>query len=412
MLNAKFVASGFEHVAIGKDYARITTSNDGIHWKLLDTTYPNDPYLRDCVLFKTDNGYWLDSWWHTYDLKKWESTGGFRIPGYDDAWAPEMFYDYDGNAKYVIAVKTPNTAASEGFRPYLADFDVGTGQITNGNLIQINGLAQNESDIDCHYELRDGKYYLWLAHGGQDWRHYDIRVFVSDKIDRDFNEIPTNLNQWRSSFSQFPAYGSGFGSVGFEAPTTLPVVNMYGEKGMRVYYDVYDVPFKSEDFYHFMHFSDSYDNLKNWTQPRLMQSSFGMRHMNVWNKSGGLGVGLTDGYFDKPRFNQSLIAMDGRLDQLFTKMGLSRKCLGQIKTNYLDISLRFQLAAIMCQMADQLNTLSQALNDKTNSQLSTITMLSQYPLDFEGFQPELAKSWVAVIESVEQIEQTIEALGL
>ena len=56
MLNAKFVASGFEHVAIGKDYARITTSNDGIHWKLLDTTYPNDPNVRDCLLFKTENG--------------------------------------------------------------------------------------------------------------------------------------------------------------------------------------------------------------------------------------------------------------------------------------------------------------------------------------------------------------------
>lgn len=233
-------------------------SDDGINWKTL-AYFPQLGGMRDADIVKIDDYYWITGTLAVYRTKDFVNFESIKTPLADrfdvleNVWAPEFFQDIDLSWHIVLtANKTiqnkPNfDNALYGKRyVYIFDFNPETLEFTNN---------WQEVDIDCGDRIDStikrfkGKYYMFMS------QNY---AFASDNLLGPYKKLETTLekNMW------------------YEAPEIL-----FTNDDIFLYQDFIGRNVGTIDGTIHMIYRKSIDgSLVNWTNPKLVNAQFTMRH--------------------------------------------------------------------------------------------------------------------------------------
>lgn len=241
---------------LGIDRLKIILSNDGIHWRTLQTNYPN-LNVRDPSIVKI-RGYWYliftDGLVRTRDFLHWENMNWkMQKKMFANEWAPEFFKDKAGNWHIIMCAERVYSPHGTQFAIYTTNFDQNNGQVGD-KWTKITGSAIPKNALDPNMSYINGKYYLWYKNEDTKTLH----LVTSNNYTSDFNlEAKNNLQN-----HQFYAY---------EAPEN--------QNNHRLYFDTYDL---ASFRYHGIMSVEQKNG--QYTNPKPISGDFLIRHFSVFER--------------------------------------------------------------------------------------------------------------------------------
>lgn len=241
----------------GRDTLRIVYSNNGLFWKKAKINYPVEN-IRDPSIKKIGHNYYI-IYTHgilkTDDFKNWDILSWKYSKRFSNEWAPE-FVKTKNNKYYVIMAASQK--GSNKFHLYYSSFNKQNGEIKNNwKLIEGNDFPNNM--IDGHIDFKNGHYYLWY----KDENTKTLNVATSIYFNKGYKIMNNNIPK---SFD------------GVEGPETLWI----NSNRIILYFDTYDLP---EAKFHGIHYTESSDGGKHWTNVKKIRSDFIVRHFEpIQNK--------------------------------------------------------------------------------------------------------------------------------
>lgn len=244
----------YQNLKSEEDRLRIILSDDGIHWKILATNYPNVA-VRDPSIIKIGSKWWIvytnGAMW-TENFRTWHHVYLNYNPNnhFQKVWAPE-FYRLKNGQLYVVAACSTDGVH---FNLYRFRFDSKHGSVSMPEALNIGNTAHNNL-IDPHIMTSRDGYVLWAK---DETRHYLVRATSKNGV----------------KFTQFKHIGIKMSSNLIpEGPTTI---DENGHTGL-LFFDLYNA---SETFsgVHVVKFRN--DELT--TSPIRIRSSFLVRHFGVY----------------------------------------------------------------------------------------------------------------------------------
>lgn len=187
---ATYVALTFDEVRYpAPTYMVLVASDDLVNWRTLKRYNFG---VRDPTLIRNGDIYYgisTNGLMRTTDFETWTWLD-YPLVHSNNVWAPELFKDKQGNWHVVYASNAPNNPNLDPFWLCMADFDPGTGTISNIDRT-VSGDWGGASIIDPNITIINGKYYLWAV---SNLTHGPI-LFVADDYMGPYSRIDTNLEQ-------------------------------------------------------------------------------------------------------------------------------------------------------------------------------------------------------------------------
>lgn len=165
----------------------LVASNDGINWTQIKK-YPELAW-RDPSIYKAGDVFYIAYTGGLAMTTDWVTITKLGTPlekGNQWTWAPEFFESAEG-VKLVYS-RTQTAGNDQTFKLFMADFNTGTGAVTNLDQAVNVELSQG-SPIDPNINYVNGTYYLWVRE-----KDLKLRLYSAKSVRGTYKEITTNLS--------------------------------------------------------------------------------------------------------------------------------------------------------------------------------------------------------------------------
>lgn len=267
---SRYVAAGFvsndTNFTSWNGRLRVLTSNDGIKWQKLATTYPKMQF-RDGSIYKYHHTYFIiytTGLMKTTDFQHWTRLSWpVSWRKFHSVWAPEFYTTENHRVGVIVSAESRKFSDNQHFKLYTAKFDPKKESVGK-QWHKLTGDGLSTSAIDPNLTYYQGKYHLWYANNCVDGnRDSRLELAVSDYPDRGYHKVATNVNRNRLG-------------VQYEAPELERVITNHKKRWV-----LYQDPYNSDGYRYGITYAVMGKDELHWSNFKKISAKIKVRHFGI-----------------------------------------------------------------------------------------------------------------------------------